>query len=93
MPMDHDFSLELKAKLKKLFRQDRRRYEILMKKIDQIIENSDYLADHYKKLSNDLAGLQRVHIDKSFVLTFSIDKTKRFILFVDFDHHDNIYNK
>lgn len=35
--------------------------------------------------------LKRVHIDTHFVLTFNVNKEKNFILFVDFDHHDNIY--
>jgi len=36
---------------------------------------------------------KRVHIDKSFVLTFKYFKEKKYILFQDFDHHDNIYKK
>jgi mRNA-degrading endonuclease RelE of RelBE toxin-antitoxin system len=34
---------------------------------------------------------KRVHIDNSFVLIFKVDFNKKFILFVDFDHHDRIY--
>ena len=36
--------------------------------------------------------LKRVHIDKSFVLTFKVDLEHNFILFTDFDHHDRVYN-
>jgi len=34
---------------------------------------------------------KRVHINKHFVLTFSIDKEKKIVMLEDFDHHDKIY--
>lgn len=34
---------------------------------------------------------KRVHINGSFVLGFKVFKEEKFILFVDFDHHDNVY--
>ena len=38
-----------------------------------------------------MKGLRRVHIDKSFVLIFEIVETENKVIFLDFDHHDNIY--
>jgi hypothetical protein len=38
--MQHDFSIELKEKLKKLFKQDKQRYNITMKKIEQICSSA-----------------------------------------------------
>lgn len=35
--------------------------------------------------------LKRVHIDKHFVLVFSIDKESKTVTLEDYDHHDNIY--
>jgi mRNA-degrading endonuclease RelE of RelBE toxin-antitoxin system len=32
-----------------------------------------------------------VHIDKSFVLTYSVDEHKEVVIVEDYDHHDNIY--
>ncbi len=93
MVLSHDFSEALKEKLKKLFRQDRRRYEILMKKIESIADSDEFTIEHYKNLRHGLSGEKRVHIDKSFVLTFSYDRKRKFILFIDFDHHDNIYKR
>ena len=34
---------------------------------------------------------KRVHVDKHFVLTFSIDEESSTITLEDYDHHDNIY--
>jgi mRNA-degrading endonuclease RelE of RelBE toxin-antitoxin system len=37
--------------------------------------------------------MRRVHIDKSFVLVFSIDETEKTVIIEDYDHHDKIYKK
>ncbi len=88
---DFDLTDELKIILKKLFQKDKKKVEIINKKIKEIINNDYESIDHYKNLRHDLKHLKRVHIDKHFVLTFSVNKEKNFILFVDFDHHDNVY--
>ena len=77
----------LKKKLSKLFKKDRKRYEIVMKKIEEILKN----PHHYKPLSHDMKQLQRVHIGSSFVLVFTIDEKNGIVLFVDMNHHDKIY--
>ncbi|MBU0760810.1 MAG: hypothetical protein KJ858_03910 [Nanoarchaeota archaeon] len=46
-----------------------------------------------KNLRYDLSEFKRVHIEKHFVLTFKVSIRDNFILFVDFDHHDNIYKR
>ena len=86
MPLQYDLSPQLEEKLKKLLKHDKRRYEIIMKKIEKIVESDELTID-------DLSDRKRVHIDKSFVLTFEYNKAKKHILFLDFDHHDNIYKK
>ena len=91
MALRHDFSKELKAKLKRLFKKDRKRYKILMKKIESIAASDEFTIEHYKNLGYGLSDKKRVHIDKSFVLTFKYDKKAKFVLFLDFDHHDRIY--
>lgn len=93
MALQHDFSPLLKEKLKKLYTKERPRYEFLMKKIEQITSSDEQTIEHFKNLRYEMKHLKRVHIDKSFVLTFEFDKTKKYILFVDFDHHDNIYQR
>lgn len=93
MQFAYDFEPSLKKKLARLFKKDRQRYEILMKKIEQITALEETELEHFKNLRHDLKDEKRVHIDKSFVLTFRVDKNRKFILFLDFDHHDNIYEK
>lgn len=91
--LKHDFTVKLKTVMKKLFKKDKKRYEILIKKIEQISQSNEFSIEHYKNLKQGLSEEKRVHIDKSFVLTFKYIKEKKFILFLDFDHHDNIYKK
>lgn len=93
MVVQHDFSGALKAKMEKLYKKDKRRYEILLKKIESIASSDELAIEHYKNLRHGLSDRKRVHIDKSFVLAFRYDKSKKFILFLDFDHHDNAYEK
>lgn len=93
MVLRHDFSDLLKAKLRKLSRKDKRRYQILMKKIEQITQSDEITIEHYKNLGYGLSDKKRVHIDRSFVLTFKYDKKVNFLLFLDFDHHDKIYKR
>ncbi|MDD3159959.1 MAG: addiction module toxin RelE [Candidatus ainarchaeum sp.] len=92
MPFDFDLSNELKEKIQILSKKDRNRLKILKKKMDKIINSDEITIQNYKNLRNNLSDKKRVHIDKSFVLTFSYFKENNFILFVDFDHHDKIYN-
>jgi len=35
--------------------------------------------------------LKRVHIDKSFVLVFSVDESNKKVIIEEYDHHDRIY--
>lgn len=88
-----DFNLtdELKAIIEKLSKKDKKRAEIINKKIKQIVNSDVASIDHYKNLRYDLKEFKGVDIDSSFVLVFKADIQKNFILFVDFDHHDRIY--
>lgn len=88
---DYDFTDELKFKIKKLIKKDKKRIDILYKKVNQIVSCDAESIQHYKNLRGEMKDFKRVHIDRSFVLTFKVDLRKNFILFVDFDHHDRVY--
>ena len=87
----HEFDIELKLHqiLKKIFKKDKKRYEIVQKKINEIINCVD--VEHYKNLKHPMQSFKRVHVDSSFVLVFKYDKEKEKILFYDLEHHDKIY--
>ena len=71
----------------KLAKKNPKQLEIIYKKIEEIRQN----PHHYKNLRSPLQHLKRVHIDKSFVLVYSIDEQSKIIIIEDYDHHDNIY--
>ncbi len=93
MPFDYNFTDKLKDIIEKLRKKDTKKAEIIFKKVKQIINSDEFSIEHFKNLRHDLSDRKRVHINRNFVLTFKYDKAKKFILFLDFDHHDNIYNK
>lgn len=89
---NYDFSESLKKKIKQLAIKNPVLLKQLRKKVDEII-NSDFdTINHYKNLRNNLSDRKRVHIGENFVLTFRVDLKSNYILFLDFDHRDNIYN-
>jgi len=90
---EFDLTDELKFILQKLSKKDRKRVEIINKKIKQIINCDSFSIQHYKNLKHDLKDFKRVHVDNSFVLIFKVDTQKNHILFVDFDYHDSVYKK
>lgn len=74
----------------KLSRKDKKLYEQVLKKIEEVISSED--IEHYKNLKYDLKDKKRVHVG-SFVLVFSFIKDEHKVKFLDFDHHDNIYRR
>lgn len=88
---NYELSDDLQLKIKKLVKKDWERVRMINRKIREIINNDSETIKRYKNLKNNLSDFKRVHIDNSFVLTFKVDVANNFILFVDFDHHDNIY--
>ena len=88
---EHEIKPHLQKILKKLFKKDRVAYEAVMNKIKEIVNAEN--VEHYKNLRYDMSNLKEVHVVKSFVLVFSYNKAKDFISFLDYDHHDNIFDR
>jgi len=82
---------KLHVHLKKLSKKDKNKYNILWKKINEIINIAD--IEHYKNLRFPMNNFKRVHIGKSFVLIFKYDKTTNKVLFYNLENHDKIYKK
>lgn len=84
-----EYSEEICDTLAKLKRRDSKQYSIVRRKMDWILANPEH---NYKFLSQDMKGLNRVHLGH-FVLVFSINHEKRLVIFEDYDHHDKIYTE
>lgn len=84
----YEIKPSLQKILKKLHKKNKKLYERLLGKVQEIISSGD--VEHYKNLRHDLKNLKRVQIG-SFVLVFEYNKAKNFVSFEDFNHHDKIY--
>ena len=82
-----DIKPELDKKLTKIYKKNRKQYEIIMKKATEIVQN----PQHYKNLRKPLQYLKEAHIDNHFVLTFSVDENTKIVTLEDFEHHDKIF--
>jgi YafQ family addiction module toxin component len=80
---------KLEKSLSKLWAKDRHRYDIIMKKIQEILTCND--VDHYKNLKAPLQHLKRVHVNTQFVLVFKYNRENDTVIFYDVDHHDSMY--
>ncbi|MDO8563887.1 MAG: addiction module toxin RelE [Nanoarchaeota archaeon] len=89
-PRPYKTSKEFDRLLLKLYKKDKKLYENLLNKMEEIRNNSD--IEHYKNLKHNLKEFKRVHVGHS-VLIFKFEKLTDTINFTDFDHHDNIYKK
>lgn len=76
--------------LSKLSKKDKQLCGQVLKKIEEILVCSD--INHYKNLRYYMGDRKRVHIGH-FVLVFKFIEEQNKIIFVDFDHHDNIYKR
>ncbi|MFA4957929.1 MAG: type II toxin-antitoxin system mRNA interferase toxin, RelE/StbE family [Candidatus Methanoperedens sp.] len=85
------YSLEVRKSVDEIFsklaKKNPKQMQIIEKKIKQICE----MPSHFKPLRAPMQHLRRVQIDKSFVLTYSIDEQNKVVIIEDYDHHDKIY--
>ena len=86
----HENKPNFKKTLKKLYKKDKKTYERVMNKIQEIVNSEN--IEHYKNLKYPLQHLKRIQIGEK-VLVFNFDKSKNLIVFENFKHHDKIYLK
>lgn len=87
---DFLIDVDLRKLFDRLKKRDYKTYEILMRKISEILNCAD--ISHYKNLRSPLQHLKRVHVNGPFVLTFRYIEAEDKVIFYEFDHHDNVYN-
>jgi len=91
------YEVVIKPELKPLFDDlkdnNPKAYQNLKKKIDQIAKILEFNPDHCKPLRAPLQMYKRVHVSKSFVLIFKVDKINKVMEIYDYNHHDKIYKK
>ena len=85
------YSLEVRESVDRIFsklaKKNPKQMRIIEKKIKHICEK----LLHFKPLRAPMQHLRRVHVDKSFVLTYSVNEENKIVIIEDYDHHDKIY--
>lgn len=76
-------------RIRKACSKNRELEKALSRKIASILEN----PEHFKPLKYELAGKRRVHIMKSFVLTYRANIHEGIVEIIDFGHHDEAYKR
>jgi len=89
MARNYKTSKHLDRVLMKLAKKNKKLFENVLKKIQEVISTDE--VEHYKNLKYSLKEFKRVHVMGSFVLVFKYDKQEDLVYFTDFDHHDKIY--
>ena len=90
---DIDFDPEFQLILDDLEKENPKKYNNVIKKIADMASGLEWSPDHYKNLEYPLNQFKRVHVNTHFVLIFKVNKNTHEVLFIDYDHHDNIYKK
>jgi YafQ family addiction module toxin component len=86
MPYEIIISKHLDRIFSKLSKKDKLQFEILTKKIKEILENPQI----GEPLKGNMAGQKSVHI-RNFCLIYEIIENEKAVKLLDYDHHDNVY--
>lgn len=81
-----DVSKKLDRIFSKLAKKDKLQFEILTRKIKEILENPQI----GEPLTGNMAGQRSVHV-RNFVLVYEILENEKVVRLLDYNHHDVIY--
>ena len=85
------YELKVRERVDKLFakmsKKNKNDLEIIYSKLEEICGN----PQKFKPLRSPMNNLRRVHVLKSFVITYSVDESTRTVWVEDYAHHDNVY--
>jgi len=91
MGLSRMYDLEIKPEADKAFMQISKKDPHLLQIIDKKIRKILIQPFGYKFLRKPLQNLNRVHINKHFVLIFHIDHKEKIVTIISFNHHDEAY--
>jgi addiction module RelE/StbE family toxin len=84
------YTLDVSERLDKVFaklaKKDKLQFEILTRKIDEILANPKI----GEPLTGNMAGQRSVHV-RNFVLVYEIVENEKVVKLLDYDHHDVVY--
>ncbi len=85
------YTLEKKETIDKIFaklaKKNPKQLSMIYKKLEKILDD----PYRFKPLRSDMKNYREVHIDKHFVLLYSIDEERKAVILKNYDHHENIF--
>lgn len=75
--------------LAKMKKKDLSTYRIIMKQVDKVLEN----PESGKPLRSNLFGLRRVHISRSYVLSYTYNREANKVVFLEYEDWDHFYKR
>lgn len=85
------YVLEISERLDRIFaklsKKDKIQFEILTRKIKEILENPKI----GEPLTGNMAGQRSVHV-RNFCLIYEILENEKIVRLLDYEHHDNVYH-
>ncbi len=87
LPYSLEYVKDFRKDLHKLADKNPQFQKAVENKLKQVLED----PHRFKPLGNQMHGLRRVHIMKSFVLIYEILEGEKIVKLVKIDHHDNAY--
>ena len=87
MPYNLEIEPHCQGEIEKLCAKNKTLRDALDKKITQILE----FPQRFKPLHAPMQNKRRVHVLKSFVLTYAINEAARTVKLLAFTHHDDAY--
>ena len=86
MPYELITSEHLDKIFLKLSKKDKLQFDILTRKIKEILENPQI----GEPLKRNMAGQRSVHV-RNFCLIYEILEIEKIVKLLDYEHHDNVY--
>jgi mRNA-degrading endonuclease RelE of RelBE toxin-antitoxin system len=90
---EFDLSDGFRKVLSKLSKKDPQIARAINRKIKEIISRDKDSITVYKNLSHGMKNLKRVHITEWLIMTFEVNLSKNFILFVKLASRDDVYKR
>ncbi|MBL7206758.1 MAG: type II toxin-antitoxin system mRNA interferase toxin, RelE/StbE family [Candidatus Aenigmarchaeota archaeon] len=85
------YELEIKDHLYKIFKKMEKKDKIILKIINKKVKEILEDPQRFKPLRAPMQHMRRVHIQKHFVLLYSINENTRKVILEEFAHHDKVY--
>lgn len=88
---EFDISDLLRKKLSRLAKKDKTLAENFKKKLQEVINQDESSIHTYKNLKSTMNEFKRIHLSDNYILLFTVEISKKKVVFYDIVHWDKAY--